>query len=104
MPITFRDVVRTIDIGPIPTDDEPVDLRVEVLHEPGAAPPFTARIWRRASILLHSVDEPDPEELDEFRIFVEDETFAEESFGGDSVDAVIEQIRDRIEAVYYMPR
>lgn len=104
MPVSFREVVRTIDIGPIPTQDEAVDLRVEVLHEPGATPPYTARVWRRAAILLRPVDEPDPGELEEYRIFVEDEAFAEESFGGESVDAVIEQIRDRIEAVYYLPR
>ena len=104
MPVTFRELVRTVDIGPIRTGDEPVELRVEVLHEPGAATPYTARVRRRAAILLHPVDEPDPDELDEFRIFVEDETFADESFGGHSAEAVIEQIRDRIEAVYYMPR
>jgi len=103
MPIPFREVVRTIDIGPITTDDEPVELRVEVLHEPGASPPYTARVWRRAAILLHPVDEPDPDELDEFRIFVEDEAFADEEFGGESVEAVTEAIRDRIEAVYYLP-
>mgnify|MGYP001244604819 CR=1 FL=1 len=104
MPIPFHEVVRTIDIGPIPTTDEPVELRVEVLHEEGAAHPYTARVWRRATILLRPADDDEADELDEFSMFVEDEAFAGEHFAADSEEGVIDQIRDRIEAVYYMPR
>lgn len=104
MPVAFREVVKIFDIGPIPTDDEPVELRVEVLREPGPAPAFSARVWRRAAILLHPTDSTDEDELSEFRILVEDEAFADESFRGESIEAVTRQIRHRIEAVYYIPR
>lgn len=104
MPVAFREVVKIFDIGPIQTDDEPVELRVEVLREPGSAPAFSARVWRRAAILLHPTDSTDEGELSEFRILVEDEAFADESFRGESIEAVTRQIRHRIEAVYYIPR
>ncbi len=104
MPIAFKEVVAAFDIGPIATGGEPVELRVEVLRETGAAPAFSARVWRRAAILLHPTEATDADELSEFRILVEDEAFADESFRGDTVEAVTRQIRHRIEAVYYIPR
>ena len=109
MPVPFKNVVRVLEIGPIPGDeDEPVLLRVEILHDPKATPPYSARIWRRAAILLRPADGDDePDEtapMEEFRILVEDDTIGAETFAGNTPEAVIEAIRDRIEAIWYMSR
>jgi len=104
MPVRFSEIVKTVEFGPIETDDEPVLLRVEILRTDGAEPPCSARIWQRAAILLHPSEAEDPEELGEFRLFVEDETIGAETFEGDTPEDVIRQIRHRIAAVYYIPR
>ena len=104
MPVTFREIVRTVEIGPIETEDEPVWLRVDVLHTDGAAPPYSARVWQRASILLHPSESEDPDELGEYHMLVEDETIGGETFEGETPDDVLRQIRHRIAAVYYIPR
>ena len=104
MPVSFSEVVKVYDLDPIETDDEPVELRVEILHEKGASPPYSARIWRRAAILLRPVEADDPEELGEYRMLVEDETIGGEAFEGETVEEILNQIRHRIRAAWYIPR
>lgn len=103
MPVTFSEVVKVYDLGPIETDEEQVDLRVEILHEEGATPPYSARIWRRAVIQLHPV-EAEEGEIQEFRILIEDETIGGEEFEGETVEEILDQIRHRIRAAWYIPR
>jgi hypothetical protein len=103
MPVRFSEIVRTVDIGPIETEDEPVRLRVEVLCTDGATPAYSARVWQRTAILLQA-SEAEEGELSEYRILVEDETIGGESFEGETPDDVLAQIRHRIAAVYYIPR
>ena len=103
MPVPFSEVVKTVDIGPIETDDEPVRLRVEILHTDGASPAYSARIWQRATILLHP-SEAEEGELSEYRMLVEDETIGGETFEGETPEDVLRQIRHRIAAVYYIAR
>lgn len=104
MPVSFKEVVRVFDVDPIDTDDEPVELRIEILHEEGATPPYSARIWRRAAILLHPSEADEPEELGEYRMLVEDETIGGEAFEGETVEDILDQIRHRIRAAWYIPR
>jgi len=104
MPVSFREIVRTFDVEPIETDGEPVELRIEILHEEGATRPFSARIWRRAAILLRPSEAEDPDELGEYRMLVEDETIGGEAFQGETVEEVLSQIRHRIRAAWYIPR
>jgi len=103
MPVSFREIVRTFDVGPIETDGEQVELRVEILHEEGATPPYSARIWRLAVIRLHPLDAEEGED-EEFRIFIEDETIGGETFEGETAEGVLTQIRHRIRAAWYIPR
>ncbi len=104
MPVPFREVVRTVEIGPIETGDEPVLLRVEILHTDGARPAYSARVWQRAAILLHPSEAEDREAVEEYRTLIEDETIGDEDFAADSPEEVLRQIRHRIAAVYYIPR
>jgi len=104
MPVSFRKVVGVFDVEPIETDNEPIELRVEILHEEGMAPPYFARIWRLAAILLRPSEAEDPEELGEYRMLVEDETIGGEAFEGASVEEVLDQIRHRIRAAWYIQR
>ena len=104
MPVPFSEIVKSVEIGPIESGDEPVRLRVDILHTEGARPAYSARVWQVASILLHPAESPDPEETEEFRTLVEDETIGGESFAGDSPEDVLRQIRHRIAAVYYLAR
>ena len=104
MPVPFSEIVRTIDIGPIETGDEPVRLRVDILHTDGAKPPYSARVWQRAAILLHPSESEDQDEVVEYHMLVEDETIGGETFEGETPDEVLRQIRHRIAAVYYIPR
>jgi len=104
MPVPFSEIVRTVEIGPIETDDEPVRLRVDILHTEGAVPPYSARVWQVATILLRPTEAEDAEELGEYRVLVEDETIGGESFAADTPDAVLQQIRRRVAAVYYVAR
>lgn len=103
MPVSFTEVVRTVDIGPIETDDEPVLLRVEILHAEGATPPYAALIWQRATIRLHPI-EGAAGEVSEFHMFVEDQTIGGEPFEGESPEDILDQIRSRVEATWYIPR
>lgn len=103
MPVSFREIVRTFDVEPIETDDEPVELRIDILHREGASPPYSARIWRRALIQLRPV-EAEEDEVQEFRILIGDETIGGEAFEGETVEQVLEQIRHRIRAAWYIPR
>ena len=104
MPVPFSEVVRTVDIGPIETGDEPVRLRVEILHTDGATPAYSARVWQLAAILLRPSDSEDRDEVGEYRMLIEDDTIGGESFEGETPDDVLRQIRHRIAAVYYIPR
>jgi hypothetical protein len=104
MPVSFREVVKTFDLDPIETDEEPVELRIEILREEGVTPPYSARIWRRAAILLRPVEAADPEELGEYRMLVEDETIGGEAFQGETIEEILNQIRHRIRAAWYIPR
>ena len=104
MPVVFREVVRTFDLAPIETGDEAVRLRIDILHEEGAEKPCSARIWRLAAIRLHPLEAEDEEEAEEFRVLIEDETIGGESFEGTTVDEVLDQIRHRIRAAWYIPR
>ena len=103
MPVSFSEVVKAFDVGPIETDEEPVELRVEILHEEGAAPPYSARIWRRAAILLRPA-EAEEGEVQEFRILIADETIGGEAFEGETIEQILDQIRHRIRAAWYIPR
>jgi hypothetical protein len=103
MPVTFREIVKTFDLEAIETGAEPVELRVEILHEAGREKPYSARIWRLAAIQLHPV-EAEEGAVEEFRILIEDETIGGEEFTGRSVEEVLEQIRHRIRAAWYIPR
>jgi len=103
MPVSLSEVVKVYDLGPIETDDEQVKLRVEVLHEEGATPPYRARIWRRATVQLRPLG-AEEDEAQEFRMLIEDETIGGETFAGDTVEQVLEQIRHRIRAAWYIPR
>jgi len=104
MPVPFSEIVRTIDIGPIETGDEPVRLRVDILHTDGAKPPYSARVWQRATVLLHPSESEDQDEVVEYHMLVEDETIGGEAFEGETPDDVLREIRHRIAAVYYIPR
>ena len=104
MPAVFREVVRTLDLAPIETGDEAVRLRIDILHEEGAENPYSARIWRLAAIRLHPLEAEDEEATEEFRILIEDETIGGEIFEGATVDEVLDQIRHRIRAAWYIPR
>jgi hypothetical protein len=103
MPVSFSEVVKVFDIDPIETDEEPVELRVEILHEEGATPPYSARIWRRAAILLRPA-EAEEGAVEEYRILIEDETIGGEAFEGDTIEEILDQIRHRIRAAWYIPR
>lgn len=103
MPVSFSEVVKVFDIDPIETDEEPVELRVEILHEEGATPPYSARIWRRAAILLRPA-EAEEGAVQEYRILIEDETIGGEAFEGDTIEEILDQIRHRIRAAWYIPR
>ncbi len=103
MPVSFSEVVKVYDLGPIETDEEPVELRVEILHEEGASPPYSARIWRRAAILLRPV-EAEEGEVQEYRILVEDEPIGGEAFAGETIEEILVQIRHRIRAAWYITR
>lgn len=103
MPVVFREVVRTFDLEPIETNGDSVALRVEVLHEEGADMPYSARIWRLAIIRLHPV-EAEEDAMQEFSIFIEDETIGGEGFEGRTVEEVLDQIRHRIRAAWYIGR
>jgi hypothetical protein len=103
MPVSFSEVVKVFDIDPIETGEEPVELRVEILHEEGATPSYSARIWRRAAILLRPV-EAEEGEVEEYRILIEDETIGGEVFEGDTIEEILDQIRHRIRAAWYIPR
>ncbi|MBE9557731.1 MAG: hypothetical protein IMF08_12810 [Proteobacteria bacterium] len=103
MPVSFSEVVKVFDIDPIETDEEPVELRVEILHEEGATPPYSARIWRRATILLRPA-EAEEGAVEEYRILIEDETIGGEAFEGDTIEEILDQIRHRIRAAWYIPR
>ena len=103
MPVSFSEVVKVFDIDPIETDGEPVELRVEILHEEGATPPYSARIWRRAAILLRPA-EAEEGAVQEYRILIEDETIGGEAFEGDTIEEILNQIRHRIRAAWYIPR
>ncbi len=103
MPVTFREIVKTFDLEPIETDGESVQLRVEILHEAGSEKPYSARIWRAAAIQLRPV-EAEEDELEEYRILIEDETIGGEQFDGKTVEEVLDQIRHRIRAAWYIPR
>lgn len=102
MPVTFREIVRTFDLAPIETNGEAIELRVEVLHETGVEKPYSARIWRVAAIQLRPV-EAEEGELEEYRILIEDETIGGERFEGNTVEEVLDQIRHRIRAAWYIP-
>lgn len=104
MPVTFREIVRTFDLAPIVTDSEAVELRVEILHETGAERPYSARIWRLAAIRLRPPRAEEEEEVEEFRILIEDETIGGEAFEGNTVEEVLDQIHHRIRAAWYIPR
>lgn len=105
MPVTFREIVRSFDVAPIETGEgEAVELRVEILHEEGGRRPYSARIWRMAAIRLHPADADDPDELGEYRILIEDEIIGGEAFEGNSVEEVLDQLRHRIRAAWYIPR
>ena len=103
MPVTFREIVRTFDLAPIETDNESVELRVEILHETGTETPYSARIWRVVAIQLRPL-EAEEGELEEYRILIEDETIGGETFEGKTVEEVLDQIRHRIRAAWYIPR
>lgn len=103
MPVAFSEVVKVYDLDPIETDEEPVELRIEILHEEGATPPYSARIWRRAAILPRPV-EAEEGTVEEYRILVEDETIGGEAFEGDGIEEILDQIRHRIRAAWYIPR
>jgi len=104
MPVPFSEIVKTIEIGPIETDDEPVRLRVDILHTEGAVPAYSARVWQVATILLRPTEAEDADELGEYRVLVEDETIGGETFAAASPEEVLLQIRHRIAAVYYIAR
>jgi len=104
MPVPFSEVVRSVEIGPIETDDEPVRLRVDVLHTEGSSPAYSARVWQFATILIHPSESDDPEEINQYRVLVEDETIGDETFAAESPEEVLRQIRHRIAAVYYIAR
>lgn len=104
MPVPFSEIVKTVEIGPIETDDEPVRLRVEILHTDGAVPPYSARVWQHASILLRPTEAEAGEELGEYHLLVEDETIGSETFAAESPEEVLRQIRHRIAALYYIAR
>jgi hypothetical protein len=104
MPVPFSEVVGTVEIGPIETDDERVRLRVDILHTDSAVPAYSARVWRYAAILLHPIESDDLEEVGEYQVLVEDETIGAESFAAESPEEVVRQIRHRIAAVYYIAR
>ena len=104
MPVPFSEIVKSVEIGPIESEDEPVRLRVDILHTEGARPAYSARVWQRASILLHPSESEDPDDLGEYHMLVEDETIGGETFEGETPEEVLQQIRHRIAAVYYIPR
>ena len=104
MPVPFSEVVRTVEIGPIETGDEPVRLRVDILHTEGAVPAYSARVWQHATILIHPTEAADREEIGEYGVLVEDESIGGEDFAAESPEEVLRQIRHRIAAVYYIAR
>jgi hypothetical protein len=45
--LRYSEVVRTIDLAPIPTTGgDDLRFRLEVVHEAGAATPYSVRLWR----------------------------------------------------------